>query len=531
MTPPRAGRGAGAARGGTALPAGLGLAAASARSRCWCTGRLDPRAWPPAWRSPCSPGCVRSRRSPSCWPLAPIFGNRPTTAPFVAFVGLTACAVPGWLARLATRDRARLLDVLATPVGLALAAYRRRVAAQPEQPAALRAAPRSSAPPRLGEAIRQLPARAGRCRRHRPDLSGAHRDPDAARARGGADDRGGGAARRDAAGRAPESAGLDARAARDRRHPDRARRRHRGRRARPPGPGRPAPPARAPIRSPTSAAPSACSRRSATPVGSRSTSASPRRRFWRVAVAARRRPAGGREPAPAASRASRRVVLAGDVRRRRAQLPAWRLDHVGDRRHRRRRRDRPAAPPGAGRPAPRCRCAACWPSPPAPARRDSPPALVVVRLAGGPGAMDRFAARARTITQVSDRQAHVMAGLRLGALLPMLGGGSESFAMPLRAGVPAGRRRLLRPRLLAAARHVRQRAQRVRADLRRQGRAGLMALVLVVARGGRGRPGGVLRDAASRAGPAWWRRSCSARPSRSRSTARCRRCSTSRRCS
>ncbi len=55
--------------------------------------------------------------------------------------------------------------------------------------------------------------------------------------------------------------------------------------------------------------------------------------------------------------------------------------------------------------------------------------LVVVRVAGGPGAMDRFAARARTITQVSDRQAHVTAGLRLGALLPILGGGSESFAM------------------------------------------------------------------------------------------------------
>ena len=55
--------------------------------------------------------------------------------------------------------------------------------------------------------------------------------------------------------------------------------------------------------------------------------------------------------------------------------------------------------------------------------------LLVVRIAGGPGAMDRFAARARTITQVSDRQAHVTAGLRLGALLPILGGGSESFAM------------------------------------------------------------------------------------------------------
>jgi len=55
--------------------------------------------------------------------------------------------------------------------------------------------------------------------------------------------------------------------------------------------------------------------------------------------------------------------------------------------------------------------------------------LVVIRVAGGPGAMDRFAARARTITMVSDRQAHVTAGLRLGGQLPILGGGSESFAM------------------------------------------------------------------------------------------------------
>jgi O-antigen ligase len=58
-----------------------------------------------------------------------------------------------------------------------------------------------------------------------------------------------------------------------------------------------------------------------------------------------------------------------------------------------------------------------------------PAALIVIRLAAGPGAIDRFAFRARTITQVSDRQAHVTAGLRLGALLPVLGGGSESFAM------------------------------------------------------------------------------------------------------
>jgi hypothetical protein len=54
--------------------------------------------------------------------------------------------------------------------------------------------------------------------------------------------------------------------------------------------------------------------------------------------------------------------------------------------------------------------------------------LAVVRVAGGDAAWARFAARARTIAQVSDRQAHVTAGLRLGGLLPILGGGSESFA-------------------------------------------------------------------------------------------------------
>jgi len=59
-------------------------------------------------------------------------------------------------------------------------------------------------------------------------------------------------------------------------------------------------------------------------------------------------------------------------------------------------------------------------------------ALVVLRLAGGPGAVDRFATRAATLGQVSDRRAHVTAGLRLGALLPILGGGSESFAMRYR---------------------------------------------------------------------------------------------------
>lgn len=58
--------------------------------------------------------------------------------------------------------------------------------------------------------------------------------------------------------------------------------------------------------------------------------------------------------------------------------------------------------------------------------------LATIRVAGGPGAMDRFAARAATLGQVSDRFVHIGAGLRLGALLPILGGASESFAMRYR---------------------------------------------------------------------------------------------------
>jgi O-antigen ligase len=59
-------------------------------------------------------------------------------------------------------------------------------------------------------------------------------------------------------------------------------------------------------------------------------------------------------------------------------------------------------------------------------------AVLIVRVGGGPGAVDRFSARLRTIAQVSDRQHHVVAGLRLGAQLPVLGGGSESFARRFR---------------------------------------------------------------------------------------------------
>ena len=81
--------------------------------------------------SRCPPACAgRARVAASghgrrrcCWRLSPICGHRPTTGPFVAFVALTARAVPGWLARLCTRDRAAALELLGTPIGLALTGY------------------------------------------------------------------------------------------------------------------------------------------------------------------------------------------------------------------------------------------------------------------------------------------------------------------------------------------------------------------------------------------------------------------------
>jgi hypothetical protein len=110
--------------------------------------------------------------------------------------------------------------------------------------------------------------------------------------------------------------------------------------------------------------------------------------------------------------------------------------------------------------------------------------LGVVRIAGGSGAMDRFAARVRTITQVSDRQAHVTAGLRLGSLLPILGGGSESFAMRyqqeyLRAGgafYARGRSPLLE--MYGSAHNV------FAQTFAGKGAVGLIALALLVATSG-----------------------------------------------
>lgn len=56
-------------------------------------------------------------------------------------------------------------------------------------------------------------------------------------------------------------------------------------------------------------------------------------------------------------------------------------------------------------------------------------ALAVASSARGVGPATGLVDRIRYVTQVSDRSVHVTAGLRLGALLPVLGGGSESFAM------------------------------------------------------------------------------------------------------
>lgn len=54
---------------------------------------------------------------------------------------------------------------------------------------------------------------------------------------------------------------------------------------------------------------------------------------------------------------------------------------------------------------------------------------VLLAATEGRGASNRFADRFRHLAQVSDRSAHVLAGIRLGTVYPILGGGSETFAM------------------------------------------------------------------------------------------------------
>ena len=136
--------GTGAARvlraAGTALPAGLGLAAAA--------GAIALLVHPDGWTVLTVPAGLALAALAWLRPVAavalllalsPICGHRPTTGPFVAFVALTACAVPGWLARLWTRDRARGAGRAGDADRPGADGLRRRVRPQPEQPAALRA--------------------------------------------------------------------------------------------------------------------------------------------------------------------------------------------------------------------------------------------------------------------------------------------------------------------------------------------------------------------------------------------------------
>lgn len=357
---------------------------------------------------------------------APICGNRPTTGPFLAFIGLTACAVPGWLARLATRDRARLLAVLATPVGLALAAYAGVSvlslssvpifpvdelvgAATPAEairllPAALSAADVNATIYPLLTVVLTLHALVAAA-----TIAVALRRGDSVGA--AASESGLEAARlvttgiliglvvAVAAGPLDRLALIDLRALRN-----------------------------------------------TDPFTNLSGAERLQSTFghagWFAEYVCFTTPAvlalwlwpradAGREAEPLASRAIRTaiaiVLLAATLAvvvlsYQRGGWITWAIV-------------------GASVAAAVVRLAAGAPAAaPTSARRLLAVAagamiaaiaagLVVVRIAGGPAAMDRFAARARTITQVSDRQAHVMAGLRLGALLPILGGGSESFAI------------------------------------------------------------------------------------------------------
>ena len=366
--------------------------------------------------------------------VAPICGHRPTTGPFVAFVVLTACAVPGWLARLWTRDRAAALDVLGTPAGLALTGYvGASVLSLSSLPLYAPADIVDAAS--LGEAMRLLPgalAAADVTAVIYPVLTvvltlhaavAALTVAVAIRTEAGAP---GGARRR---GRGT---------ARDRRHPRRARPHHRRRRPRSPGLPRSAGAARhRSVHQPQwrrSAAVDVRPRRLVRRVPLLRNAGDP----GAVALAARRsnrRPArpdaAGREPR--GRRLVRIVAAAGllaialvaiVLSYQRGGWITWAIVAAGVVAAIVRLAAAGSGPAGGALPLRRLVAVGA-----AAMILAIAAGLVVVRVAGGPGAMDRFAARARTITQVSDRQAHVTAGLRLGALLPILGGGSESFAM------------------------------------------------------------------------------------------------------
>jgi len=430
--------GTGAARllraAGTALPVGLGLAAAAGAIALL----VHPGSWtvltvvaglalaPLAYVRPVLAVAVLLA-------VAPICGHRPTTGPFVAFVVLTACAVPGWLARLWTRDRAAALDVLGTPAGLALTGYvGASVLSLSSLPLYAPADIVDAAS--LGEAMRLLPgalAAADVTAVIYPVLTvvltlhaavaaltvavAIRTEAERPAARGGAEAArlvtGGilaGLVLTIAAGALDRLGYLDLRVLR----------------------------ATDPFTNLSGAD------RLQSTFGHAgwfaeylcfATPAILALWLWPPGLepkagatgAAGREPRGRRLVRIAAAAALLAIALVAVVfSYQRGGWITWALVAAGVVAAIVRLAAAGSGPAG-GALTPR-RLVAVGAAAVILAIAAS---LVVVRVAGGPGAMDRFAARARTITQVSDRQAHVTAGVRLGALLPVLGGGSESFAM------------------------------------------------------------------------------------------------------
>ena len=429
--------GTGAARllraAGTALPVGLGLAAAAGAIALL----VHPGSWtvltvvaglalaPLAYVRPVLAVAVLLA-------VAPICGHRPTTGPFVAFVVLTACAVPGWLARLWTRDRAAALDVLGTPAGLALTGYvGASVLSLSSLPLYAPADIVDAAS--LGEAMRLLPgalaaadvtaviypvltvvltlhaavaaltvAVAIRTEAERPAASGG---VDAALpVTGGILT---GLVLTIAAGALDRLGYLDLRVLR----------------------------ATDPFTNLSGADRLQSTFGHAGWFAEYLCFATPAILavwLWPAGTGARadaadaaREPRGSGLIRLAVAAALLAIALAAVVLSyQRGGWITWAIVAAGVVAAIARLA---AAGSGPGGGAPTLRRLVAVGA--AAAILAIGAGLVVVRVAAGPGAMDRFAARARTITQVSDRQAHVTAGLRLGALLPILGGGSESFAM------------------------------------------------------------------------------------------------------
>jgi hypothetical protein len=417
---------------GVALPGGLGVLAALgalalvARPDAWTTLTVPVGlavAWLAWWRPE---GAVALLLA-----LAPICGHRPTTGPFVAFITLTACAVPGWLARIVTRDRAMALDLVGTPVGLALAGYcGASVLSLSSLP--LYAPAEIVGAASIGEVWRALPralAGADVTALAYPLLTviltlhaavaavtiavAVRRD--AGRPAGQAAPAGGvdaallitggillGLVATIAAGALDRLGVLDLRV----------------------------------LRTPDPFTNASGADRLQSTFGHAgwfaqylcfATPAILALWLWPASSAAgsEAREIGGRRVARSAAAVVLLIATLAAVvlSYQRGGWITWALV-------------------GTGVAAAIVRCAAesrATGAVPSMRRLVAAAAaalllalaagFVVIRVAGGPGAMDRFAARARTITQVSDRQAHVTAGLRLGSLLPVLGGASESFAL------------------------------------------------------------------------------------------------------